>query len=702
MYISPRQKQILLILLNNEEILPINSLAEQIHVSKRTVQREMEGLGTELAHCNLTLKSKSGKGVWLEGTQEAKYGLLEELNQELGLPVMDREQRIIEIAAELLKASDPLKLYYFANLFRVSESTISKDMDSTADWLSGFGLSLVRKQGVGVYAEGSEANRRQAIRSCIKMSGGGNTPRLLSRRSASMDSLDAENVKYSICGLLDQSIVKKVILCLGSIQHPMMERMTDYSYTGMIIHIAIAISRIQQEEPVKELPDLKKKLQDESSYLLAHRIVESLEKEFSLQIPEMECAYICMHLKGAKMQYVDKPDLEEKEDGFFVDYGKTFQLIYRMIDCYDKSISFTLKRDEEFIEALMSHMRPTLVRLQYHMDITNPLLEQLKLSYPEVFDKCRNVTKLLEQDYGYQVPEAETGFLVMHFATAVMRISQKNRILRKVHIGIVCASGIGISRLIATRMNQIFKDKVETTTYGYDQLQEQIPEYLDFIVTTFELGGIPVDYVLVNPLLLEEHLAAISSKVEYYSSLPEKQEEKKAAQFTMQLDQISRTAANIKYIIEHFALYRVQNGIDFESLVGKAGRLTGQTEEDQIKIYQDIMEREKIATQVMEDFDLALLHAKTSGVSAPVFQIYLPEKGAFTNTYWKGVHCAAVMLIPDDAYYMLNGSIIGAISSKLAENDEFMSVIRSGEKETIRMSLEQTLKQFFTQYMKRM
>lgn len=701
MYLTPRQKQILYILLNKEEVLSVTSLAQQLNVSKRTVQREMESLGDEISALGIRLESKSGKGVWLEGTQEARYSLLEDLVTELGHPVLDKDQRSLEIIGKLLKTDAPLKLYYFANLFRVSESTIAKDMDQAARWLLDYNLSLIRKQGVGVYVEGEEADRRRAIRACIKQTTHDSSLQLLPQRGTSMENLSEENNKFSICGLLDQDIVKKVILCLGSIHHPIIDQMTDYSYTGLIIHIAIAISRILQKEAIKEVPAIWERLKEENSYPLARRIVESLEKEFSLSIPEVECAYICMHLKGAKRQTVEKPDLKEKEDGFFVDYGKTLKLIYRMIDCYDKSLAFSLKRDEEFIEALMSHMRPTLVRLQYGMDITNPLLLQLQSSYPDIFEKCRNAAAFLEKELGCQVPEAEIGYLVMHFATAVMRISQKNRVLRKVSIGVVCASGIGISRLISTRMKQIFKEKVETKTYGYDQLLEHVPDSLDFVVTTFEIPELSIDHILVNPLLLEENLAEIQNKVEFYSSLPKKQDKKGAEQFLSQLDTISRVSLNIKHIIEHFSLYRVQNGIEFGDLVGKAGRLTGQTEAEQIQIYQDIIEREKLATQVMEDFDLALLHAKTSGVTAPIFQVYLPEQGAFTNPYWKGIHCVIVILIPDDSFYLTNGSIVGALSSKLAENDTFIHLLLTGDIQEIKGFLERTLKKFFIQFINR-
>lgn len=704
MYISPRQKQLLLILLNNEEVLSISSLAQQIQVSKRTVQREMDGIGEELSLRGLKLKSKTGKGVWVEGPLEAKYSLLEKLNQELGLPVIDKEQRMLAIAGELLKSSEPRKLYYFANLFRISESTVAKDMDQTARWLTSYHLNLVRRQGVGAYIEGSEPDRRQALKAYIQLASEHKAScgiELLPRRTFSYEDLDTENTKYSICTLLDQEIVKKVIVCLGSIQHPLIDRMTDYSYTGMIIHITIAISRIRQKEPVKELPEILDQLRAESAYLLAQRIVESLEKEFSMEIPDMECAYICMHLKGAKMQSVDKVNLEEKEDGFFIAYEKTLQLIYQMIDRYDKTISFALKRDEEFMEAMMNHMRPTLARLQYHMEITNPLQDQVKESYSEIYEQCEKASEIIEEQYGFPVPDAEIGFLTMHFATAVMRLSQKKKNLRMVHIGVVCASGMGISRLISTRMKQIFSDSVSVTTYSYTKLQDEIPPNLDFIITTFPLERVSIDSLLIDPLLPEENLAAISQKVEYYASLPKKEFQKDEEEFTKKLDQISNISNSILHLLTDFAVYRVQKGIEFESLVGKAGRLAGQTEADQIAIYQAIMKREQLATQVMEDFDLALLHAKTSGVRSPVFHIYLPESSSFTHPYWKGIHCAVVMLIPDDSHHLDNSSILGAISSKLAEGDTFISLIRAGQEDQIKAFLEKILKTFFKQFLSR-
>lgn len=42
---TPRMQQILLLMLNEDKVISVKNLAEQMNLSKRTVQRELEYLG---------------------------------------------------------------------------------------------------------------------------------------------------------------------------------------------------------------------------------------------------------------------------------------------------------------------------------------------------------------------------------------------------------------------------------------------------------------------------------------------------------------------------------------------------------------------------------------------------------------------------------------------------------------------------------
>ena len=103
--------------------MAVKELAEKVGVSKRTVQREMEGISYFPGY-EVTLESKTGKGVWVEGTPEEKKRLLEELKGSDSYDVSNREERRKRLVLEILKDKGLKKLFYYASQFQVSEATM--------------------------------------------------------------------------------------------------------------------------------------------------------------------------------------------------------------------------------------------------------------------------------------------------------------------------------------------------------------------------------------------------------------------------------------------------------------------------------------------------------------------------------------------------------------------------------------------------
>lgn len=76
---TPRMKQIILALLANQGPVPVQRLAEQVHISKRTVQRELEYFPRALKKYDIAFCSKTGTGVWVEGSSGSRERLKAEL-----------------------------------------------------------------------------------------------------------------------------------------------------------------------------------------------------------------------------------------------------------------------------------------------------------------------------------------------------------------------------------------------------------------------------------------------------------------------------------------------------------------------------------------------------------------------------------------------------------------------------------------------
>lgn len=166
-----------------------------------------------------------------------------------------------------------------------------------------------------------------------------------------------------------------------------------------------------------------------------------------------------------------------------------------------------------------------LVRLMHGMQIQNPVLDDIKNNYPAIYEKCQRVAAVLEERVGANVPEEETGFIAVHFGAAMVRLEGKREQIRKVHVGVVCSSGIGISRLMCSKLEKVFKDRMELTAYGKNDITPYIAGKTDFFVSSIPMDRQPVPVIYVNPLLNEENMEEIRRMIYQYERIPKKQKE---------------------------------------------------------------------------------------------------------------------------------------------------------------------------------
>jgi mannitol operon transcriptional antiterminator len=698
MNFSPRLRQILLILLKENQVIPVKKLADEIKVSKRTVQRELEYIGSSLKQYKVSIQTKTGIGIWLEGDKEDKHNLLVMLQEEDVIDSTDKEDRRKRLVLEILKDRTPKKLYYYANIFDVSEATISNDMETIESWFEQFDLSIIRKQGYGVALDGSEKNYRVAVRKFIDENyDNKELKKFIEENERNIIDILKEKEGQSIYHLLNNDILKQVVTCFHSIRDKRLLRLTENSYLGLVLHVTIAINRILQQEIIETNEELLKKLKNNDDYDLAIRIAGSLEEEFQIEIPDIEIAYILLHIKGSKLQYINEDEVDSENQR---EREELLGFINDMIDTYDANMAYELKQDEEFIVGLLAHLQPTFIRLKNHMIISNPLLQQIQDTYPEIYGKSVKVGNLIKERYGYKVPNEEIGFLAMHFGAASVRLENQKDSKRKVDIGIVCASGIGISRLMHTKLRRFLKDRAELVTYGKEDLTPLQLKKMDFLISSINLDNMDADIIRVSPLLIENDLERIDAKVRVYAKTQKKT--KIENDFTLQLEQVNFTVTQIRYIINEFQCMKVSSSITFNELLVAITERLSPYNEKRLIIQEDIRKREKIATQIIPEYNFALLHCRTKGVIRPSFSVCLTKGlSEFKDPYFHGIHAVIVMLVPDDEHVADNSDIMGYLSSKLVENNDFLEVIFTGEKETIRSFITKELKKYFNVYLER-
>lgn len=693
-HISPRMSQILAILLEQEKPVSVKLLADRMNLSKRTIQREMDSIDSILKYYELAFYSKTGVGIWIEGNVEAKNALREDLLGDDRLDVSNREERRKRLILEILKEKELRKLFYYSSRFQVSEATIRADLEAVEGWIGKYGLKILRKPGSGISISGSEEAYRRAIRAFINEN---IDTRMLREAYDITEHTEADyaSLKYGEIGkILNDEIVKRVIQCLAGMENTRVMSLTENSYVGLIIHISIAVNRILKNEVIDSNESWQQRLELDEDYRLAEQIVRELEEEFEIEIPLVEVSYICLHIKGAKHEKIQwdgqKTGVIEKEE--------IRGLLNEMIDAFDPEMAYALKQDEEFIQGLLAHLQPTLIRLTHGMQIQNPVLEDIKQNYAEIYEKCLQVSRVLEAFTGKPVPEEETGFLTVHFGAAMVRQEGRKESIRKVDVGIICSSGIGISRLMLSKLDKLFGDKVELTAYGKNDITPYVQGKTDFFVSSISVEKADIPVVYVNPLLNEADLEKIRRMIYQYQRMPAKHREQNA--FLTELDQINQMAAQINQVIKYMEFLYADENISFEGLLHMIGEKLSPYSDRSRMIEEALMQRERMSSQVFAEFGFALLHTRTKGVTRPVFAVCMTDRsGEFQDPYFKQIKVAFVMLVPVDELLKINNGIMGHISAMLVEEPEFMETAESADEEKLRTLLSKSLKQYFKKYL---
>lgn len=689
---TTRLKQILACMLEENSPVSIKRLAEEIGTSKRTVQRELEFAASDLKPYQIQFCSKTGKGVWLEGEQEKLQILRLLIDRELQGEIRNREERRRRLLLEVLKDKEIKKLFYYSTIFQVSEATISSDLEAIQEWLMKQNLKITRKPGSGIRLKGSEESFRNAVQTFIQE----NMDSTFVTQLYEERAVSEQNVKKSQYGtmetLLQSDILKRVMDCIGRMQDSHILDLTENSYIGLVMHISIAMKRISQSEFIEQDVPWAVPMQQEPEYLLAKKITELLEQEFEINIPPIEIAYICLHIKGAKHQKI------ELEKSVAIGKKEMLQLVNEMIDAYDPKVAYKIKQDEEFIQGLLAHLQPTFIRITYDMKISNPVLNEVKKSYPEIFDRSVKAAKVMENYLKKHVPEEEVGFLAIHFGAAMVRLEGKMEVLRKVSIGVICASGIGISRLISSKLSKVFQDRIIVKTYGEKDITPFVISQTDFFVSSITFSQEEVTVVQISALITEKDLQEISRKVAYYERLPK--EEKIKDSFSRELEEINYLAQQIRKMIQYMDVLKVSNTITFEELLTAIGEKLSVYHDLQEIIQEDIAKREKLGTQIFAEFGFALFHARSSGVIKPEFLVcQTSDLQSFENPYFKQIKTVIVMMLPIDEQLEQNSDMLGYLSGKLIEERLFLDTIESGNKEEIRAILSKYLKQYFNSYL---
>jgi mannitol operon transcriptional antiterminator len=695
MYISARERQILEILLTETNELTVKDLADQIGVSGRTIHRDLKNVEDILNEYELTLEKKSGVGIQITGERNRIHEL-ELFLYNLFKTEYTPDERQTVILCDLLESKGPVKLLGLANDLNVTIATVSSDLTKLEERLQSFGLSLVRRRGYGVEIEGSEGAKRQAMRKMIAEYL--NESEILSFARESIQRRSTKNINTiseRLLGLVEKKKLLVVEKVIESISLDLPYSMADSAYIGLVVHLALAVERIQKGEAITIDQSYLQNQQLTKEYKFAKKIVEQLEQVFQIKIPEAEIGYITMHLKGAKLRHDNEYLIEASNSHVAI---KTKGLIEFVGNRLGKDLAV----NRSLFEGLVLHLTPAIYRIKQNMGISNPLLEKVKKDYRELFlvveQACEHVF------HEFNVPDEEIGYLVMHFGAAVFGYKEVGNIKTLV----ICSSGIGTSKMLAMRLEKEFPEMKEIKNVSVMEFKKMDPHEYQLIISTILIPDFHLDYIIVSPILTKDEIEKIrtflhdqfkkNDSQNKLSLAVKKIEGKKSPyQLVKEMGIVKEYAQTITSIIEGFLVKEV-SGQKEEILIHACRELFEKQRISNVEeVANSLFEREALGGLGIPDTSMALFHARSKYVSKPSFFIYVIQKPlsvlGMDQSFLEVKHL--VLLLSPEIQSESGLEVLSFLSTLLIESYESISLFQSNDQERISAFLSARLDQYF-------
>jgi mannitol operon transcriptional antiterminator len=681
-YISARERKILDLLLAYPKGITVKDVAKQLGVSERTVHRDLKGVGQVVGAYNLQLIKKAGVGIQIVGNEEKKHQLQMHVLR-LSHTEYTPEERQTMILIALLESGEPVKLISLANDLNVTVATISNDLDKIEEKVKKHSLSLVRKRGYGVEICGSEAAKRKMMSELLFDHFDESHFFSLMKESIQKKSTDLVNtVTEKLLGLVDKKKLFMIERQIEAMKDDLPFTIADSSYIALVIHLALAIERIMQGEAIHFDAQHLQTIRATKEYETAEKIAKRLGDIFHIVIPNEEIGYITMHLMGAKLRARRGYMLEEAS----LEIAMKVQELIRFVS---DEIGVDFTDDYPLYEDLVVHLKPALYRIQHHMGITNPLLHKIMEDYSELFHVVQRGVRYVFSDM--TVPEEEVGYLVLHFASALLRDKQGIRAL------VICSSGIGTAKILATRLKKEIPDisHIEQKSF-FDVQRVDVHEY-DLIVSTVPIHT-SQPYFLVNPMLPEEDIATIRQflKTKAFSIRSQKvNSPKKGIENIRSIHVVSET---IVQLLNGFSMRELSSYSLQDALMHACAHLEQHgVIRSKERVVEELLQREQVGGLGIPNTALALYHTRSEDVLQPSFTMYtLTHPQTIIGMDQQPMVLNRLLLLlapknaPDDMLQVLSH-----VSSLIIKDEESMELFSKGSKEQIYAFFSAQLEKFF-------
>ncbi|WP_321433800.1 BglG family transcription antiterminator [Trichococcus flocculiformis] len=464
----------------------IETLCEEFKLSQRTLRSEIKSLNDYLVENEFPIiETIRGKGFQLTLSKSQTIDLMGLFENDFKDEFYSRDERILDLVLDIALGQNKVFLYQKEEEYQISKSTLDEDMRRLRTLLKEYGVEVLSIPKQGLVFEAKERIIRTMLYSLVNKA--------------------IDNVAL-IDNIKNQSTIQQIIfkyIPLGMINE--INQLYDHSISSSeenlyrknrILFTAIWLARYNMGFYVKNTNWVRA---PENAPNGLHVFVTAIFERFGLSPDKNEFNYLVFMLNT----------FNSKDMNNSVEWAQAQILSIQLIQYVENATKIPFSKKEEALqEGLYKHIGGLLNRLRYDTQFSNPMKDNIKSNYGEIYKAVEGFSKVMSTMLDKEITDDEVAFLTIHFSTSLSELNQEIEYCYRAVV--ICNHGVATGKLLAENLKELFNIEVLAVLSSREtDLINKLD--VDLVFATVPISEVSKPLLVIDPIIKRESKEVIYS-----------------------------------------------------------------------------------------------------------------------------------------------------------------------------------------------
>lgn len=481
-------------LIKLEEPETVMSISKVLNQSRRKVYYHLDKINEALPPEIPKIISYPRIGILLSSQQKAACRtLLADLDDYSY--VMSIQERMLLSITYIAIAKDRVTIEKLMQINAVSRNTILNDLNELRQRLSfePYSIKLQATKSKGYYLDCHPLSKIQYLNKLLHTIYTDSNPNFIAmmrdklRDFADLSSYFSDDISSFIRGELQvsQALLGKKI---NSQDIRFMVATLPYQ---LLSYQNLGLSEREQRDLLSEFSPIKER----KEYEIARHLNENLKREFHLELDEIETSLIAVLL----LSYRKDRDMHLESH----DYDDMRRVLSYFIDAFELDYHVCFKHKQLLLNQLLTHCKALLFRKAYGIVSNNPLTDQIKDKYADLFAMTKVCLSILENAWSIKMNDDDIAYITIHIGGELVHSETKPT--PPAVLTLVCDEGIGVQKLFMQQCKQYLPhSKIEAVLTSEQFYSVADIMAVDLVISTNDSLNTQLPTLFVHSILRDD------------------------------------------------------------------------------------------------------------------------------------------------------------------------------------------------------